>query len=303
MRLFIFLTIFSVSILAQAQTELPEGVPRIRWTPNPTFVEEGFRLGYILRLQENIFWHFEGQFMMGFGSSPQVMKDRECEAAFTQTLNRQTNARARQIQQEQMAERCTIEENPWLFSVVDRSLYNQFQTLGAVPVVVYYTRSTGSFFGVFQTGSLRALMTNTLNYVQQIIPVNPQSHAPTFFHIDRGELPVALTINPAEGFVEGRVVKASLDHFIRKTYEITFQKGKFGNNFLRLSVNSREMFDHLILSMLTGELVRVGYVRLFNIQNWFASLMFAYTTNYRVTSVEILRSGEAPLPPSETNQE
>jgi hypothetical protein len=53
--------------------------------------------------------------------------------------------------------------------------------------------------------------------------------------------------------------------------------------------------------MLTGEPLRIGYVRLFNIVGWFSSIVSAYNTNYRVTSVEILHTGEVPMPPNTAN--
>ncbi|MBX3022122.1 MAG: hypothetical protein KF799_10650 [Bdellovibrionales bacterium] len=298
MKALLFVLFATTSLTLHAQTELPPGVPRIRWSPNPTFTEEGFRLGYMLRVEARLLWNFEGKFMMGFGSSPEMIRDRECEVQFTQRIQRSTRVDSRLSMQDQMNELCSIEANPWRFSMVSPVLFDRFRDIGLVPVVVYYTRSTNSIFGATRTRSLRAFTTDTLNYVQDVFPTNPASPAPTFYHVERGELPVAQAINPAAGFVEGRVVKASLSHFIRKSYEITFQLGSLGNNYLRLSVNTQGMFDHLVLAMLTGEVVRLSYVRLFEVHAWLSSILYAYSTNYRVTSVEILRTGEPPVPPN-----
>ena len=298
MKSLLVILIVLVCVESNAQTELPPNIPRIRWSPNPTFTEEGFRLGYILRVEARLFWNFEGKFMMGFGTSPEMMRDRECEIEFGQRIDRQTRTDPRLTMKDQMNELCSVEANPWRFSMVSPQLFNSFQNIGLVPVVVYYTRSTSSIFGAARTGSLRAFTTATLNYVQDVYPTNPNSPAPNFYHLERGELPVAQFINPAAGFVEGRVVKASLSHFLRKSYEITFQQGTLGNNYLRLSVNTQGMFDHLVLAMLTGEVVRLSYVRLFEVHAWLSSILYAYSTNYRVTSVEILRTGEAPAPPN-----
>lgn len=298
-RSLLALLIFT-SLRPFAQTELPPNVPRIRWSPNPTFTEEGFRLGYMLRVEARLLWNFEGKFMMGFGSSPEMIRDRECESEFIDRISRQNRPDTRLSMMTQKDQLCSIEMNPWRFSMVSPALFNRFRELPLIPVVVYYTRSTSSIFGATRTGSLRAFTTDTLNYVQDIFPTNPSSPAPNFFHIERGELPIAQTINPAAGFVEGRVVKASLSHFIRKSYEIIFQQGSLGNNYLRLSVNTQSMFDHLVLSMLTGEVVRLSYVRLFEVHGWLSSIFYAYSTNYRVTSVEILRNSEPPAPPNMT---
>jgi hypothetical protein len=141
---------------------------------------------------------------------------------------------------------------------------------------------------------VRALWTYTLNYVQKIFPIDPDLPAFKFFSLDKGEMPVATAVNPAEGYTKGRVVKASMDHLIRKTYEITFQQGAHGTNFTRLSVNSSEMFDHLVLSMLTGKQVRIGYLRMFSWEGFWVSAVRGYKTYYRVTSVEILPDEPVP---------
>ncbi|NJL24049.1 MAG: hypothetical protein HC902_01925 [Calothrix sp. SM1_5_4] len=293
--LFLFSLSLSLSAAAQGNV-LPGEIPRVRWSPNPTFSEEGFRLGYIMRFQDKLFWHYEGDFMMGYGSSPKRVLDRGCQVEFEKRIAGQRSASARAALTEQMDEACFIEINPWPFSAVDGDLYKRYQAFGIEPVVLYYTTSINSFFGVTHTGSLRALMTNTRNYVQDVYRTNPGLTAPTYYSLETGALPIARRVNPAEGFAEGRIVKASLDHYFRKSYEITFQQGRMGSNFIRLSVNNSAMFDHLVLAMLTGKPVRLGFLRLFNIQNWAASIFFAYGTAYRVTSVELL-SDDRPVPP------
>jgi hypothetical protein len=293
----LFALVCTLPVQGYARITLPDGVPRVRWIPNPLYNEEGFRLGYILRFEDVIFWHFEGKFMMGFGSSPQTIIDKDCLAEATAAAQSKSNKRIRTKALERVNELCFVDVNPWPFSVLDPNLYADFKNVGVTPVVLYYTRPITKPYEIIQARSFRAIFSETRNFTQKMWRVDPNLKAPTFYSLEQGELPVARHVNPAVGYTEGRVVKATMDHYLRKTYEITLQQGRFGNNFARMSVNDSEMFDALVLSMMTGRLVRIGYLRLFDVYAWLSSIVWAYQTSYRITSVELLSDQEAPRPP------
>lgn len=284
------LSFFIGSAQSARAVELPPYIPRVRYLPNPLFSEEGFRQGVILRFSAVIGWHYEGELMMGVDTSPMRIVDQECvtdEKVYADSLK---NPERRQNALENVDESCLIDENPWQFSVVNESLYDQMAKLGSAKrVVVYYTKPIWAPIGAATNLHFQVLWAKTLNIVHDIWEVDPNFPLPKVFSIDQGELNLApQIISHADGYVEGRITKATLDHKLLKTYEVTIQLGQGGTNFMRMSVSDTEMYDHIVMSMLSGKLMRIGYSRLFKtIQGWWSDIR-GYRTIYRVTSLEVL---------------
>jgi hypothetical protein len=287
----IFLTAF-LSFGALAEVKLPAEIPKIRWTPDPLYSEEGFRLGTIIRFGEHWFWHFEGQLMMGFDSNPGILMDHDCERIETKAADRLKNEKKRQAAIKNIATNCLIGANPWPFSVVDRNLFNQIGSSSVTPVVVYYTRAIASPAGAVLVPSAKALFTSTDNYVTQIWPIDPNFPAPSVYTEGSGELPPSDKVAFSSGTIQGHIVKASMDHLLFKTYEIVVQQSQGGSNFIRLSVDDSKLFDHIVMMMLTGKELKLNFTQLFSIEGYWLSIFPGYSTYYRVTSVQI--SDEQP---------
>jgi hypothetical protein len=63
-----------------------------------------------------------------------------------------------------------------------------------------------------------------------------------------------------------------------------------------MSVNSSAMFDHIVEAMMTGRLLRIGFVKLFDVEGEMASIR-GYDTYYRVTSIDLIESSAPAGPP------
>jgi hypothetical protein len=291
------LCIFLVACLgagARAEMTLPPGVPKIRWTPDPLYSEEGFRLGTIIRFGEHWFWHFEGQLMMGFNASPENIIDHDCVRIETAAADKLKNEAQQQAAKKKIASNCLIGPNPWPFSVVDRNLFKQIGSGSVTPVVVYYTRAIGSPAGAVLVPSAKALFTSTDNYVTKIWPINPNFPTPSSYTEGTGEFPPSDNVSFSSGTIQGHVVKASMDHLLFKTYEILVQQSQGGSDFIRLSVDDSKLFDHIVMMMFTGKELKVHFTQLFSIEGYWLSEFRGYSTYYRVTSVEI-SDGKPPM--------
>jgi hypothetical protein len=266
---------------------LPPDIPQVRWRPDPLYIEEGFRYGYILNFDSVLGWRFEGLMMVGEGSSPGSLLDQDCVTQATAAASSINSSEDKQAATNRINQDCLIDQNPWSFSSLNKKLYHDFK-VPATPVVVYYVR-TAPAMGLLEMLSVRTLWTNTDNYVEKIWRVGDQRFTPPqFFSIADRELPVVTHLNPAEGFLEGRVVKATINNPLRKTYEVDIQLSSSGSDFTRMSVDDSAMFDHLVLSMLSGRMMRFGFVRLFAFGEGWISTLMGYQTLYRITSIELL---------------
>jgi hypothetical protein len=95
-------------------------------------------------------------------------------------------------------------------------------------------------------------------------------------------------IHPESGTITGRVVQASLEYSVRKTYEVIIQEREHADNFRAMSVSNREMFQYITRAMLTGKMLRLEYIRLFSPHAGVASFFLNYMTSFRIVSAEIL---------------
>jgi len=275
-----------------AEVQLPPGVPKIRWSPNLLYTEEGFRLGSIVRFGEHWFWHFEGELMLGFNSTPGIIMDHDCVETETAATEKIKNEKKKRHALNAVNSKCLIGPNPWPFSVVDRKLFDKYSDASASPVVLYYTQAVNGPAGLVLLPSAKALFTSTDNYVTEIWPVDPNFPTSSSYTEGSGELPPADETSYTSGTFQGHVVKASIDHLLFKTYEIVVQESKGGASFVRLSVDDSKLFDHIVMMMLTGKEIKMRFDQLFSFEGDFLSSIRGYSTNYRVTSVQI--SDEQP---------
>jgi hypothetical protein len=267
------------ALAAPVTREIPQ-FPKVRYSPNVIYRSEGFRLGYIQTFARVGYfpWSYEFQMALGVGTS----SDQSCideEKAEAQHI---PDLAERQRRLSQIPQNCLVDSNPWLFSSLDTPIYNQIDGMMQTvrPVVIYYSTPVISY---------KQLVTRTSNYVYDIFTVDERYPVQKYFEIS---LPLAAQINPERGTIVGRVVKASLDHLFFKTYEITIQKNVQGMRLIKMSLNDSNLFDQVVRAMLTGKVLRIGYIRLPGWYGKFLSVLRGYDTNSRIVSVDILEPSQ-----------
>jgi hypothetical protein len=223
-----------------------------------------------------VFRTFEGELMLGFGTGPERVVDRQCAQT---VLGRQTGTlRSRQQDQPELRERaankCTLFINPWPFSFLSRALRDTIEEIKDNPTAIYYVN--------YYIAPSHLLM-KTKNQVLGAFPVQPDLKIEPSFRVSSWQ-----ALHPEAGVITGRVVQASLEYPVRKTYEIIIQERENANNFRAMSVNNGDMFRYINRAMLTGKQLRIEFIRLHRPHSRFLSALFNYMTNYRIISVEIL---------------
>jgi len=261
-----------------------QDLPPIEYNRNPYYQEEGYRLGSILNFYRyRIFpWSYEGTMMMGFGAGRQDFIDQLCLDARTQGTENIADANKRQTAVDQATRSCYIFTNPWPFSTLNHQLLLAFEQLGNAqvsPILLHYS---------VPYISIENIITQTKNFVEGIYPINPDAKIAHSYHISESQIPFSGSLNIKRGFIDGRVVKASLDHLLRKSFEVTIQEGKLGNNFTRMSVDNQEVFNYILAAMLTGKLVHIEYLELIGFEASLVRVMRDYDTPYRVIGVELM---------------
>jgi hypothetical protein len=164
--------------------------------------------------------------------------------------------------------------NPWRFSFLRRSLFDHISRIKERPVVIYYVN--------YYVAPSHVLM-NTANQVLEAFPVQPDLKLEPNFRI-----PSWSALHPEAGVIVGRIVQASLEFPLRKTYEVIIQESENADNFRAMSVSDRKLFQYINKAMLSGRQVRIEYTRLFRPHGTILSTIFNYLTNFRVISVELV---------------
>lgn len=260
--------------------ELPEGFPKLRFRINPFYHSIGLKLGFILnvRRERPILSTYEGEMMLGVGTGPDTVVDRQCMQAILQqgTSTRRSTLDDRQDQElrARVAEECALFNNPWRFSFLSDDLFRAMVPSKDRPVLIYYVN--------YYFAPSHILM-QTGNQALAVFPTQPN------LQINRRySIPAWTRIQPESGVITGRIVQASIEFPVRKTYEVIIQESENANNFRAMSVSDRGLFQYINQAMLTGKRVRVSYVRLFGPHASVMSTLFNYLTNMRVTAVEII---------------
>lgn len=256
----------------QESNEIPENFPVVRFSINPLYYSTGFYLGHVLNVRRvrPILSTFEGEMMIGFGSNPQPVSDRRCMQMYMATPRPDEKQNIEEVARQE----CMLFQNPWKFSFLSQGLQNTLVILKERPVVVFYT----NYLFIPQY-----LLTKTRNYASAAFAVNPNLQIPRSFQVRSWR-----SIQPEAGSITGRIVKASFENPLRKSYELIIQESENADNFRTMSVNDGDLFRYISQAMLTGKLMRIEYVRLFRPHAVALSTLFNYATHYRVVSVTLL---------------
>lgn len=253
-------------------------VPQVRY--NLWHLVEGYRLGFISNFgSEGIqeLWMLEGQLNQGTATTMGPIYDRVCVEEHEKAANSVEDPQRHAAIVAKAQDRCYLTEQPWPFSATDSDLLKQWDSMGVVPVVIYFERPVWTPY---------QLVTQTRDYLLGIFPINP-SLAIEKKHVLRSSLGGGKYFNREKKTIVGRIVKATLEQPIRKVYEVVIEEGLTGNSFLRMNVDDSDMFDYIVQAMLTGKMLRIEYVRFYGFEGVIPSEIFNYNTNFRITSVEL----------------
>jgi len=274
--LFLFLLVQLVGAQENSLVDVPDNYPVLNFSMNPIYHSIGVQLGHVLsmRRERPIFRTFEGEMMLGFGSSPGAMVDRKCVQARVQARRTSGNQQEQDEQRRVANEDCFLFDNPFRFSTLRSKTFNSVVVQKDRPIVLYYIN--------YHIAPSFALM-RTRNKVLDSFAVIPN------LKIDRQfQIAAWARLHPEAGVITGRIVRASLEFSVRKTYEVIIQESQNADNFLALSVSDGRMFRYITQAMLTGKLLRVEFMRLYKPHSKLLSALFNYVTDYRIISVEIL---------------
>ncbi len=280
---------------ANAQQSYPD-IPHIPYDRNPYYESEGFKLGFVVDLHRDGFfvYSYEGRMMVGFGADKGDANDPICMSDAQRWIDLIENSAKREKAMNEAREQCYTLTEPWEFSTLDRTKFEQYSRMDKVqytPVLLYYLRPTIS---------IQHLITRTKNFVMGIYPVAPDFPIQKIFSLTSSEMPIGSHINVRQGFVDGRVVNASLENMIRKSFEVTIQQGPYGNIFRKMSVSDQKMFDFIVTAMSTGKILRIGYLEITGLENKILRIGRDYRTPYRVISVEVREDQPSTDPPGLT---
>jgi hypothetical protein len=142
------------------------------------------------------------------------------------------------------------------------------------PVIIYY---------INYYVSLAHLLMNTRNEVLDVFATQPDLNIEPNFSI-----PAWSGIQPEVGVINGRIVQASLEFPIRKSYEVIIQESENANNFRAMSVSDAKLFNYITRAMLTGRQLRIRYMRLYGPHAGLMTSMLNYMTSMRIISVDVI---------------
>src|SRR6185312_5782713 len=169
-RLLLALAVIFCSLPLTAQSPaLPEGFPEIRFSMNPLYHSTGMKLGHILavRRERPILSTYEGELMLGFGTSAGRVVDRACMQT---VLEQGTSTRRSENPQEQVEhtrqvqDECSLFSNPWRFSLLNTAIFENLSTVKDRPAVIYY-------INYYITPS--HILMKTKNQVLAVYPTDP----------------------------------------------------------------------------------------------------------------------------------
>lgn len=289
MNLLIRIALFLFCAGATGPDPLPD-FPKVRYSPDIAYESIGFMMGFVENLtwDGTVFWSYEGQLSLGYGTQPGNVEDHVCiENLTSEAQGYKDETRKNQFLSE-IPGKCLVVPTPWFFSSLSTPLYDKYNRMGrkyldASPVVVYYEIPMWSPYRHL------IMRTKTTNFVEDIYRTDPNYSVPRHYEVPKGDLPIVQAgVNQQIGMIpQARIVKASMDNYIRKVYTVTIQENLIGNNFRNMNVNDAGMFDYLVSAMLTGRPVRLEY---YTLQDWetFVMGIRGYRTPQRITKVDLL---------------
>jgi len=259
----------------RVETYLPE-VTDHWW--NPDIERLGYKLGYIIDadIEGILFKTLEGKLKLGKDSSQGSILDSECYAHQIAQMDPHLDAGKVKIKRSEIETACQQVVSPWNFSSLHHDFLKDLQKSDTSPVLLYYRKYR--YYPITQSDSI----------VEKVIPVDPHYPLPRTSMNVLDRYWFAKNFHYKMGFKDGRVVDAVLNGVVRDTYELLIQLGDSGNNFMRVSVTYRDMFDFIVECMASGKLLRIYYLELFGMEGTPKSLIFGYQTDYRVYQVDVL---------------
>jgi hypothetical protein len=284
--IFIFFIILFFSSSSHS-TEIgdPRSPAPVTGSLNPLRYSEGYVMGTIASLGSKgvIIYTLEGEIKLGHASAKGGFIDEGCVPDRIHVLlNSARFASFEQVWSQARID-CTVEINPWPFSsYAKEDLYPIREN--KTPFVAIHFRS---YFWL--------PLLKSENYLVRVYPVDSDILRDGEYYESK-KMPVARTLRYEEGFLDGRIVKASLDGVIRKANEIVVQHGTGGNVFSILSVSDKAMFEFIIKTMLAGKMVRIHFVQLFRPMAKPINLIRGYDTNYRVFRVDVIPESSNDTP-------
>lgn len=262
----------------QILTEVPEDFPLFtRFSVSPFYYSTGLQLGNVLsvRRERPILSTFEGELNLGIGSTKGPLIDRGCVADIVEPqVNRRTPpARVEELTREASVS-CEIFRNPWRFSFLSTPLFERMSAIKDRPVVIYFIN--------YYVAASHILM-RTTNMILDAYPVSPNLPIEPVFRISSWA-----RMHPEAGFITGRVVRASLENSLRRSYEIVIQESQNTNNFRTMSIADHDLFRYITHAMLTGKLLRLEYIRQFRAHAAISQTIWTYMTAFRIIGVEVM---------------
>jgi hypothetical protein len=224
---------------------------------NPNDVARGYYLGSVTRAaNQGALWNtFEATFLIGAHSPVGIIYDNNCLHDILKTHDRKA--------------KCEIGLNPWTFSSFNTNYKNYFERYPGLILLRYVQRH---FSPVLESH----------NIIREAFTVDSTIKLPQ----TKMEVP-DLIVSYSTGYINGRVVRASLEGVARRTYELIIQGGDGGDHFYHMSVVHKNLFKFTVKAMLTGRPLRIHYERLYSAQAAIRRAL-GYDTNYRVIGVQVL---------------
>lgn len=273
--------LFSVNFLggppiATATSE--ETLEKVRYPWNPNDYQVGYYLGEIIHSETVGFpiRSLEVHLLLGNNSSSGTKTDASCMVYFNDQLAKaETDAERVEITNESQ-EKCTLYDNPVQVSSMNKSMAFHAKVTKSGLTMVYYKRFFVNLFtdthyivkNVYDTGEM-PVSGNTSMDIHSHYPIDEVAHY-------------------GKGEIHGRVVHAYLNGKIRPVYTIIVQEGDSGNTFYRLNVAKKDLFDFIVDLMRTGELLKISYLEVFGVEQFFEHIWPGYETRMRVTEVGLL---------------
>jgi hypothetical protein len=244
---------------------------------NPFRTELGYVLGALAEVKSaGILIHtLEGSLKLGVTSSRGGYLDRLC---YDDEIE---DRRPTPQQQSAATQKCTVAVNPWSFSHYNQHLLSRFENLSGQMVLVFYQS-----FPILP-------FTRSSNFISKVYFIDPEAMQVGSFY-EASSMPFSSRVHYAAGFVEGRIVKATLDGVFRRSYELVIQVGMTGDIFTAISLSDRRLFEFAIRAMATGRYLKISYFQLFGPFAVPSDLLFNYRTNLRASRIDIIEDPTRP---------
>ena len=255
----------------------PNHPEKVTGSLNPLRYSEGYAMGILANLKSTgvVINTLEGDLKLGHLSSKGGIVDNACVPQVVNRLLRKKEVKNSEEANARATRECTLQVNPWHFSNLDEGLLRDIRQMENSNVAVFFR----SYFWI--------PFVDSDNYLIRVYPVNRDILKVGDFYESDGMV-LSRTIPYQKGYIDGRVVKASLDGVIRKAHEVLIQQGAGGDVFSRLSVDDNRVFDFIVKAMLSDRFLRIHYVRMFSTMAAPINAITGYDTSFRVFRVDII---------------